>query len=313
VRTLVTGGTGQIGSRLCNELSRMGHEVTVVSRRPAQSASSYKWIQWDMAHDSLGIRDVLAPDVVFHLAAQTSAYHARQDLPADVTTSVLGFVKLLDALRKTSSSPHVILTGAATEVGATSSGVIQDSDPDEPHTFYDVGKVAQHLYLRQCGSEGWVDGTTIRLPNVYGGAGRATALDRGFLNESVRRALAAEPLNYYSDGEYIRDFLHVDDAVSALISAMHCREEVKGETFIVGTGVGTRIQDALREVARQAKLVTGKNVIVCPVRSPDAMYEIERRNIVVDSSRFTERTSWTSKVSLKDGIQKSIVDLQQVG
>lgn len=311
MRIWVTGATGQIGSRLCTELAREGHDVTVVGRRPAQSASPYEWVQWDMSRGSLDVRDIPSPEVVFHLAAQTSAYYARQDLSADVTTNVLGFVKLLDALRQTNSLPHVILAGAATEVRSNDSGIIRDCDPEEPGTFYDVGKIAQHLYLSQCGSEGWVDGTTIRLPNVYGGVGSFSSPDRGFLNTSIIRACTAESLNYYSDGDYIRDFLYVADAVSALKSAMYHREKVRGKIFLVGTGVGTRIQDALKEIARQAEMVTSKRVPVRPVFAPDGMYEVERRNTVVDSARFTEHTDWTSKVSLKDGIQRSIVDLQQ--
>jgi len=295
------------------ELRTAGHEVTAIGRGQAPSTSAYRWVDWDMSRNSLNLHNVTTPDVVFHLAAQTSAYQARQDIPTDVTTNVLGFVRLLDSLRETGSSPHIILTGAATEVGATSSGIIRDFDSEDPQTFYDVGKVAQRLYLNQCCSEGWVDGTTIQLPNVYGGAGQTISTGRGFINNSVRRALATEPLDYYSDGEYIRDFLYVDDAVSALISAMDHRDKVIGETFLVGTGVGTRIQDALIEIARQAEQVTNKKVILRPVPSPDSMYAIERRNIIVDSSRFTERTSWTSEMSLKDGIQKSIVDLLRVG
>jgi len=171
VRTWVTGASGQIGSRLCLELRTAGHEVTAIGRGQARSTSACRWVDWDMSRNSLNLRNVTTPDVVFHLAAQTSAYQARQDIPADVTTNVLGFVRLLDSLRKTGSTPHIILTGAATEVGATSSGIIRDFDPEDPQTFYDVGKVAQRLYLNQCCSEGWVDGTTIQLPNVYGGLG----------------------------------------------------------------------------------------------------------------------------------------------
>lgn len=313
MRAWVTGATGQIGHRLCARLQHAGHEVVAFSRAGTEESTDYQWVNWDMSQDLTAPEKLAPPSVVFHLAAQTSAYQARDDLPKDVTTNVLGFVRLLDSLRETGSKPHVILTGAATEVGATKSGIIRDFDPEEPQTFYDVGKVTQRLYLKQCCSEGWVDGTTIQLPNVYGGAGQTISAGRGFINNSVRRALATEPLNYYSDGEYIRDFLYVDDAVSALISAMHHRDKVTGETFLVGTGVGTRIQDALIEIARQAERVTNKKVSVCPVFSPNSMYAIERRNTIVDSSRYTERTSWNSQVSLEDGIQKSIDDLLQAG
>jgi len=312
VRAWVTGATGQIGFRLCEELERLGHEVTAIGRESAQRTSSYKWIDWDMSKGAFDIENVAPPDVVFHLAAQTSAYVAREDVPADVMTNVMGFVKLLDSLRKTGSRPHVISTGAATEVRVDNAGVVRDLSPDAPTTFYDVSKISQHLYLQQCDAEGWVAGTTIRLPNVYGGVRRVKTTDRGFLNSSVLRALKGEPLNYYSDGNYIRDYLHVDDVASALVSAMSHRDSVAGETFLIGTGFGTRIRDALREISRQVEAETRVAVPVLPITSPAYMYEIERRDCIVDSSRFTEVTSWTSTVGLEDGLHKTILDFMKV-
>jgi len=316
VRAWVTGATGQIGRKLCVELARAGHEVTAFSRGSVDIPSDFQWVFWDMSRDPLDFRNLACPDVVFHLAAQTSAYQARQDLSGDVTTNVLGFIRLLDALRKTESFPHVILTGAATEVGVTASAVVSDSDADDPRTFYDVGKVAQRLYLRQCGSEGWLEGTTIRLPNIYGGLSENASNERGFLNMSVRRALLGEDLHYYSDGEYIRDFLHVDDAVTALLSAMNHRESVASETFVIGTGVGTQIRDALAEIARQAEKTTFKPVRLVPGTSPAGMYEIERRNAVVDPVRFKNQIGWEPQISLQEGIQRTIrgfVDLNLHG
>jgi len=305
VRAWVTGATGQIGRKLCVELARAGHEVTAFSRGSVDTPSDFKWVSWDMSRDPFDFRNLACPDVVFHLAAQTSAYRARQDLPGDVTTNILGFIRLLDALRETESFPHVILTGAATEVGVTASAVVSDSDPDDPRTFYDVGKVAQRLYLRQCGSEGWLEGTTIRLPNIYGGLSENASNERGFLNMSVRRALLGEDLHYYSDGEYIRDFLHVDDAVTALLSAMNHRESVASESFVIGTGIGTQIRDALAEIARQAESITSRVVRLVPVLPPLEMYDIERRNAIVDSVRFRDLTGWEPQLVLEEGLRRT--------
>ena len=305
MRVWVTGATGQIGRRLCAELKCAGHEVTAFSRGRVNDPSDYHWVQWDMSGKAFDFHNLATPDVVFHLAAQTSAYHARENLHKDVTTNVLGFVNLLNAVRQTESFPHVILVGAATEVGITASSVISDSDPDDPMTFYDVGKVSQRLYLRQCNSEGWLEGTTIRLPNVYGGVSANASNERGFLNSSIRRALLGEELCYYSDGGYIRDFLHVEDVITALLSVMNHRADVVGETFLVGTGFGTQIRDALAEIARQAESITSRVVRLVPVLPPLEMYDIERRNAIVDSVRFRDLTGWEPQLVLEEGLRRT--------
>jgi nucleoside-diphosphate-sugar epimerase len=308
VRAWVTGATGQIGRRLCNELALEGHDVIAFTRGRVENPSDYQWVHWDMSRDTFDFGKLTPPAVVFHLAAQTSAYKAREDLPGDVTTNVLGFVKLLEVLRQTESFPHVISAGAATEVGLTEGAVISDSDPDNPMTFYDVGKVSHRLYLKQCGSEGWLEGTTIRLPNVYGGLSENSSNDRGFVNMSIRRALLGEELRYYSDGEYIRDFLHVDDVVTALLSALNHRDAVANDTFVIGTGIGTRIRDVLAEIAGQAERITLRSVRLVPATPPLDMYDIERRNAIVDSVRFRERTGWESQVFLKEGVERTFME-----
>jgi len=299
----VTGATGQIGQKLTSELVNLGYEVTAFSRQMMKSTDKRHCVKWDLSSSTYDFSQLRNPTVVFHLAAQTSAYQARNDLPSDVLTNVSAFVNLLDAVRRTGTCPHVISIGAATEVGMTANPVITDLDPDDPLTFYDVGKVAQRLYLRQCDAEGWLDGTTIRLPNVYGGATHSSSDERGFINQCIRRALMGNELTYYSDGEYIRDYLHVDDVVRALISVINSRSEVAGETFVIGTGTGTRVRDALAEIARQAEEITGALVKVGPSPPPAGMYEIERRDAIVDSSRFTKKTGWQPELRLAEGLK----------
>ena len=306
MRVWVTGATGQIGHRLCAKLKLEGHEIIAFSRRSVKNPTNYQWVRWDLSEEHLDIPDLAAPEVVFHLAAQTSAYEARENLRKDVNTNILGFIELLNAVRQSESFPHVILTGSATEVGITTNSIVCDSDPDDPMTFYDVGKVSQGLYLKQSESEGWLEGTILRLPNVYGGVIQRATSERGFINLSIRQALMGKGLRYYADSENIRDFLHVEDVVTALLSAMNHRENVVSETFVIGTGIGTRIRDALSEIARQVESTTRKSVEIVPEISPPETYDIDRRSAIIDSSRFRERTGWMPQILLKEGIQRTL-------
>jgi len=84
VQVWVTGATGQIGRKLCVELKCAGHEVTAFSRGRVDNPSDYQWVHWDMSEKSFDYQNLATPDVVFHLAAQTSAFHACENLHADV-------------------------------------------------------------------------------------------------------------------------------------------------------------------------------------------------------------------------------------
>jgi len=249
-----------------------------------------------------------APDVIFHLAGQTSAYEARSDIEMDIRVNVLGFTQVLLAALETGATPFVVIAGAATEVGLLDHLMVSDEDVDNPQTFYDVAKVAQGLYLRQFSDEGWLHGCRIRLANVYGGVASGES-DRGFLNRAVKSALSGESLTYFSDGIYTRDFLHVGDAASALRAAAASSDFTTADTFMIGTGHGTPIRQALEIISMVVSEVTGVSAPVIPISPPDGMYAIERRDAVIDAGRFTSLTGWEPKVTLEMGIRAMVNDL----
>jgi nucleoside-diphosphate-sugar epimerase len=215
-------------------------------------------------------------------------------------------LNLLDAVKRIGGKPFVVLSGAATEVGLVSAGSVTDDLPDRPPTFYDVGKIAQRLYLQQYRAEGWIDGASLRLGNVYGGATARPNSDRGFLNSSMHAALKGEDLYYFGDGEYVRDFIHVDDVARAFVAAIEHRDQTSGETFMIGTNVGTRMRDALSVIAHEAASMTGETSRLIEVQPPQDMNSIDKRDSRIDSSRFIARTDWVPSISLRAGVRMTL-------
>jgi UDP-glucose 4-epimerase len=251
-----------------------------------------------------------APDVIFHLAGQTSAYRARADLETDIRVNLLGFTQVLLAALETGAKPFVVVAGAATEVGLLNHPIVSDDNDDNPQTFYDVAKVAQGLYLRQFSRESWLHGCRVRFANVYGGVASGVS-DRGFLNRAVKSALSGGSLTYFTDSTYIRDFLHVSDAASALMAAATSRELTGEESFMIGTGRGTPIRQALEIIAEVVSEFTGVIAPVIPAIPSEGMFEIERRDAVMDAGRFTSLTGWKSKITLETGIRAMVHDLTE--
>jgi nucleoside-diphosphate-sugar epimerase len=304
----VTGAGGQIGSELCRQLASTDTEVIGIGRGESPESFSHRWVRWNIGIDDRPSAALGVPDAVIHLAGQTSAYRARNALESDIRSNVLGFAQVLLAALECGGSPFVVAAGAATEVGLVDAPMINDEYLAVPQTFYDVAKVAQGLYLQQFAAEGWLSGCRVRFANVYGGVEREDT-DRGFLNRAVRRALAGETLNYFGDSAYGRDYIHVSDAASALRAAVTSTDLTAGETFMIGTGQGTRIRTALETISRVVYEVSGVVAPVIPVVPPAGMYAIERRDVVVDSGRFASLTGWSPGVTLNAGIREMVVEL----
>jgi nucleoside-diphosphate-sugar epimerase len=245
-------------------------------------------------------------DVIFHLAAQTSAAKANADPLEDVSINVLPMVSLLEACRQAQSVPTVLFAGTATECGLASSLPVDETVSDEPVTIYDLHKLVAENYLKFYCHQGAVRGATLRLANVYGPGPPSSNTDRGILNLMVRRALAGEELTVYGTGEYLRDYIFVDDVARAFIAAAENMEAVKGGHYLIGSGTSRTVVEAIQQVAARVASKTGIEVPVVHAVPPGTLSPIDTRNFTASTTLFQGRTGWRAMVSLTEGIDRTI-------
>ena len=309
---LVTGGAGFIGSTLVSALSKVSCRV-VLLLRPSQSLETSKIDKAEIValngsiHEQESWSAALAGvDYVFHFAAQTSAYVADNDPEADVEANVIPIVRMLDACRAGGVKPAIMFAGTATQAGLPKSNPVNETATDDPVTAYDSNKLAGEKLLQRCASETGVPTATLRLANVYGSGTNVGSRDRGFLNLMVRNALNNQPLTVYGDGEHIRDYIFIDDVVTAFLTAGKCADSVSGNYYVIGSEQGTKIVDAVNLVADRVALVKGHRPEVLHIPAPEGLGPIEERDFVADSSLFRSATGWAPKVLLTEGIDRTI-------
>lgn len=300
---LITGATGLIGTALVERLQGAGHALICQSRSPAVDKPGVSWLRHDLINSSWEGQHLPHIDVVYHLAGQTSTYVARQDPIADLASNVSGLLNLLEHFRKQSAPPFIVLAGTATEVGLTDRLPIDETFPDRPLTFYDISKLAAEMYLGQYVREGWVRGCVLRLSNVYGRSKAGRQQDRGVIDKIIRRAMSGENLTIYGDGNYIRDYIFIDDVVSALVLASERVECTNGRTFCIGTGQGITLKEAFLKAISLAAAVTGRTVDCEHIPPPRGLSCIEFRNAVIDSSAFRQATGWVPRFDFDAGLK----------
>jgi nucleoside-diphosphate-sugar epimerase len=245
-------------------------------------------------------------DVVFHLAGQTSAYVANQDPQLDLEINVRPMLNLLETCRRDRLTPTLVFAGTATEVGMTSQVPVNETLPDNPVTLYDLHKLMSEHYLRCYVDNGIVSGATLRLANVYGAGPRSGSADRGVLNAMIRKALRGETLTIYGRGEWIRDYVHAEDVARAFLDAAACPLDLKGRHFLIGSGQGHSLAEAITLVAERVGRKTGQEVSVTHVPPPEGLSPIEARNFVADTTAFFLTTGWKARISLLEGIDSTI-------
>jgi len=306
MKALVTGASGKIGMELVTKLVKLGFSVYALSSKnsfkeiPEVTVIPHNWSQKFTGQ----LPDV---DVIFHLASQTSAYKARQNISNDTETNLLNTVSILEAASRFEKAPMFIFAGSMTEYGMQSSSHIGEDVPLQPLTFYDTAKISSELYIQQFARENMISrGVTLRLANIYGNSVLDKGADRGFLDKTITKAIYGETITVYGGGNFIRDYLHVTDAADAFLMTFLNSSQLSDSVYNIGTGKGTSIIETLEMIVEKANQLTGLRSPIVHADFPQDSYSIERRNSIADSSRFRNTTKWAPKINLMEGIQKTL-------
>ena len=309
-KVLVTGAAGYLASNLTNLLKDMDCQIVRLGRPgttflPVEGAAAVEDITGDIRESTTWERALSGVDTVFHLAAQTSAYVANENPDADLEINVLPMLHLLETCRKSDCQPNVLFAGTVTEAGIPQSIPVDETHLDRPITIYDVHKLMAENYLKYYCSQGAVRGATLRLANVYG-PGPSSRRDRGVLNQMVRKALKGETLIIYGQGDHLRDYIYVDEVVEAFLLAAKNIEHINGQYFVIGSGHGYTVAEAIKLVAERVSNKTGQEIRIQHQDPQMSLSPIEARDFVADTSRFQRTTGWEPRISLIEGIDRSI-------
>jgi nucleoside-diphosphate-sugar epimerase len=142
---------------------------------------------------------------------------------------------------------------------------------------------------------------SLRLSNVYGG-GLPVNANRGILNAMMQRAAKGEPLTLYGKGQYVRDFIHLDDVVAAFAATLD-HDVCDGRPYVIASGVGHSLAEAYQLVADEAFRATGRRVEIREIAEPADLHPIEQRNFIGDPALFRQLTGWQPRLTLRDGVR----------
>jgi nucleoside-diphosphate-sugar epimerase len=245
----------------------------------------------------------------FHLAAQTDADKADGDPAADWRANVEPLYELIQDARRLPRPPFIVFAGSATQVGAAS-GTIDGTERDEPLTVYDLHKLAAEQALEHARRRGWVRGATLRLANVFGWSPAESGPSRGIVNRWVRTALRGGSLDVYGTGEWLRDYVHVDDVCRAFMLTAANQEQTNGHHYVVGSGRGAQLAD----VAAEVQMLAQSHGAQAKVRHVDGagLDALATRSAVMNPGPLREATGWEAQVSLSDGINEAMAVYQAV-
>lgn len=302
----ITGASGYIASVLIDALQKTPARILCISRRDMRTISGAEIIRADVRASDCWGEIVAKADVIFHLAGNTSVYSAMKDPSDSLNSTVLPITHLVMAAQTSGRRPRVVFASTATVYGLTSNLPVSEDAPTAPITNYDLHKLFAEKQLGLASNQEILEGVSLRLANVYGASsGNSSADDRGILNKITMQALQGTNLKLYGDGNYLRDYVYINDVVRAFMIA-GIKEGVVGRSFNVASSKGVTVREAFNLVAEQVARVTGKIISIENSPWPAGADPIEFRNFVADITSFQNSAGWYPTINLNEGVDRMI-------
>ena len=302
----VIGASGYIGSKLVNKLTDSGCNVIRSSRRDTITNGDSEFVMAELDSLDFWLNIVEKSDVIIHLAGNTSINVANDNPALDLNSSVVPIYRLIEACKILRKRPRVVFASTVTAYGFTDNLPVSEATTENPESFYDLHKFFVERQLVLATKLNICDGVSLRLANVYGpSSANSSANDRGILNKIIGLALAGDIVSLYGGGNYIRDYIYIDDVVDAFILASISSKSA-GEVFNVGSGVGTSVRDAFNAVTQEVYRQTNKIIEMKDMPWPENSPKIDMRNFTASIKKAHTCLGWSPKVSLQTGIATTV-------
>lgn len=305
-RTLITGGTGFIGSNLISELLAIGCSPTVLTR-DRQENGSFDLQKAKPTLVELDVTDYAAlktfvlnfsPTLIINLAATLGRDDASGREIYKVNYEAVE--NLLEAAAATAEEvKKIILFGSADEYGYQP--IPQSEDlPLLPNSPYAVSKARMTELAGKVFKESGVPVVVLRPFTVYG-----MEQPKGmFLSDAIRCALGNQPFEM-SEGRQKRDYIFISDFIRAIMQASRTLN-VEGEVFNIGSGQAF----PLREIARKVWEITGADESLLKIGARAASLS-ELHDTCADITKARTLLDWQPRIALDDGLRQTIKSIKE--
>lgn len=301
-RVLVTGGSGFLGSHLCERLLNDGNEVICVDNFFTSSRQNVEHLldnkRFDLVRHDVTFPLYVEADEIYNLACPASPIHYQHDPVQTTKTCVHGAINMLGLAKRLRARIFQASTSEVygdPDIHPQPESYWGNVNPNGLRSCYDEGKRCAESLFFSYYRQNKLPIKVGRIFNTYGP--RMHPNDGRVVSNFIMQALQGQNITIYGDGSQTRSFCYVDDLVECMVRFMAAPED-----FVGPMNMGNPGEFTIRQLAEHVVEMTGsRSKIICePLPSDDPK---QRRP---DINLARQMLDWEPKVALKEGLTKTI-------
>ena len=304
-KVLVTGGAGFVGINLINRLLDEGAQVraTLYNKDPVIKDHRIEYIRGDLRLEEDCEKVVDGMDYIFMCAANTSGAKVMSTTPlVHLTPNMLMNIQMLQAAYTFGVKKFLFIS--TNTVYPLTDFAVKESDVTNEfyESYYIVAwmkrftEIVCEMYSNRIKEP--MKTIVVRPGNLYGPYDKFDWEKSKVIPAIMRRAIERhDPFEVWGDGMDLKDFLYIDDCIDGLILAMESLDEF--EPINIASGIPVTIRDVLTQILKSADY-----------DDADVQYDSSKPTMIpkrmIDISLAKEKLGFEPKVSLQDGIHKTV-------
>jgi UDP-glucose 4-epimerase len=299
MKILVTGGAGFIGSHIADRYIDEGHEVVILddmsSGKEENINPKAKFVKMDI--NDVAILELFKDekfDIVNHHAAQMDVRVSVNDPKFDARTNILGGLNLYEAAKESGVKKIIFASSGGTVYGEQELFPASEEHPTRPCSPYGISKLSNEKYLFYYKEVYGIDFVALRYANVYGPRQNPHG-EAGVVAIFANKLLKGEKPIINGDGKNTRDYIYVDDVVSANLIALN--NDVSG-IFNIGTAIETDVNDIFRSL---------NNIIKADCEEVHGPAKAgEQIRSVISFNKIKNLHGWIPKIEFNEGLHYTV-------
>jgi UDP-glucose 4-epimerase len=296
LRFTVIGANGFIGTNLCLELLSHGAKVkgcgrTALPRK--ELAGNIDWIQLDWTKDNDNLfQAVENTDVIVHLVSTLLPSPSNLDPTRDVQENLISTMHLLEFCSRARLKKFVFASSGGTVYGPQKTMPIKETTLPNPISSYGIVKATIENYLNLYRHLHGLDYVALRIANPFGKY--QMPHDQGLVANLMWKALAGKAIDIWGDGSIVRDYIHINSVVQAIMLSANIKNILAPRIYNIGSGIGRSVNEVLHSI--QAVHGSHLKVNYTPSRPADVPENILDISLAGDHLNWAPKINWNNEL-----------------